>query len=92
MIADPEYGTSCAPQILILFIDMALFSETKPVEDNCTLGYMFQGQRIVQMILICVALLMVPILLFGTPVYKLKINKKKREIAVVSTTAFHYLC
>ncbi|CAB3225208.1 unnamed protein product [Arctia plantaginis] len=87
---DQEYGTSCAPQILILFIDMALFSETKPVEENCKLAYMFEGQRTVQMFLICVALMMVPILLFGTPLYKLKTNKKKREKAVQNLTQYKY--
>ncbi|KAL0852234.1 hypothetical protein ABMA28_000452 [Loxostege sticticalis] len=69
----------CAPQILILFIDMCLLSKSKPVEDEC-LAYMFSYQREIQIGLIVVAVLCVPVLLFGTPVYLVYRNKRKREI------------
>ncbi|XP_075991369.1 V-type proton ATPase 116 kDa subunit a 1-like [Anticarsia gemmatalis] len=86
--AKSKYGTSCAPQILILFIDMALCSETQPVEENCKLAYMFDNQRTIQMALLAVALLMVPILLLGSPLYKNRLNQKKRKEAVRKLDSF----
>ncbi|XP_026727864.1 V-type proton ATPase 116 kDa subunit a-like [Trichoplusia ni] len=76
---DPELGTSCAPQILILFIDMALLSETKPASEGCKFGYMFAEQRFVQNILLLVSVMCVPLLLFGTPIYKNRLYKTKKK-------------
>ncbi|CAH0578068.1 unnamed protein product [Chrysodeixis includens] len=78
---DPDLGTSCAPQILILFIDMALLAETKPVTEGCTRGYMFKDQRTVQMSLLGLSMLCIPVLLLGTPIYKNKMNKRNKEMA-----------
>ncbi|KAI5641381.1 hypothetical protein NE865_06419 [Phthorimaea operculella] len=68
----------CAPSILILFIDMCLFRTTKVEKDSVCDPYMFKGQAIVQKVLVLLTLLSIPILLFGSPIYLLKTNKKKR--------------
>ncbi|KAL7991916.1 hypothetical protein Chor_016172 [Crotalus horridus] len=52
-----------APSILIHFINMFLFSES---DENTTL---FKHQIVVQKVLMSVALISVPILLLGTPLY-----------------------
>ncbi|XP_063145093.1 V-type proton ATPase 116 kDa subunit a 3 isoform X1 [Candoia aspera] len=52
-----------APSILIHFISMFLFSE------NAGNSPLFEYQKIVQMVLMLVALVSVPILLLGTPLY-----------------------
>ncbi|KAJ8737729.1 hypothetical protein PYW08_000324 [Mythimna loreyi] len=85
---DPERGTACAPQILILFIDMVLMSETKPANDGCKVAYMFEKQRLLQMSLVFVSVASVPILLFGTPVYKMVQNKKERKKAMLRLRNF----
>lgn len=75
--------SGCAPQVLILFIDMVLLSETKALDPNCD-AYMFANQRTIQMALVLVAVLCVPVLLLGTPMYLVQRNKKKRNEALVS--------
>ncbi|XP_039091395.1 V-type proton ATPase 116 kDa subunit a3 [Hyaena hyaena] len=52
-----------APSILIHFINMFLFSQSP------TNGLLFRGQEAVQSALVVVALVMVPILLLGTPLF-----------------------
>uniref|UniRef100_A0A2A4JNX8 V-type proton ATPase subunit a n=1 Tax=Heliothis virescens TaxID=7102 RepID=A0A2A4JNX8_HELVI len=86
--SDQERNTSCAPQILILFIDMVLLTETKPAVDGCKEAYMFDNQRMIQMALLFTALACVPILLLGTPLYKIKQNKNKRDAAIHNLTAY----
>ncbi|CAK1554133.1 unnamed protein product [Leptosia nina] len=78
--ANLKRSAGCAPLILILFIDMALGATSKPVEDDCD-AYMFEGQELVQRLLVVFSLLCVPILLFGTPVYLNRYNKKMKQIA-----------
>ncbi|KAG6457961.1 hypothetical protein O3G_MSEX010586 [Manduca sexta] len=73
-----KLGSSCAPPILILFIDMFLFVETKAGDDDCE-PYMFASQQMVQNVLMIIALLCIPVLLFGNPVYKYLYNKRMRE-------------
>ncbi|CAH0703424.1 unnamed protein product [Spodoptera exigua] len=86
--ADQERNTSCAPQILLLFIDMVLMSETKPANEGCKESYMFENQRLLQTCLVFAALLCVPVLLLGTPIYKLTTNKKKRIKAIAALKAY----
>ncbi|XP_049705433.1 V-type proton ATPase 116 kDa subunit a 1 [Helicoverpa armigera] len=86
--ADQERNTSCAPQILILFIDMVLMTESKPSTEGCKEAYMFDNQRTVQMTLVFTALVCVPILLLGTPIYKIRKNKRKREAAKLNLRAY----
>ncbi|XP_050684158.1 V-type proton ATPase 116 kDa subunit a 1-like isoform X2 [Leptidea sinapis] len=68
-------GAGCAPLILIYFIDMVLMSTTKPVEDECD-AYMFEGQKTLQTCLVIISLSCVPVMLFGSPIYKNMMNKR----------------
>ncbi|XP_061723483.1 V-type proton ATPase 116 kDa subunit a 1-like [Cydia pomonella] len=68
----------CAPLVLILFIDMVLMSTSQPVAPECD-PYMFNGQQTVQQALLFVAVLSVPIMLFGPPCYAAQVAKKKRK-------------
>ncbi|XP_045542056.1 V-type proton ATPase 116 kDa subunit a1 [Papilio machaon] len=75
---DVKRGPGCAPLILILFIDMALFTTSKPVDKDCD-AYMFESQQSLQKFLLIIALLCVPILFFGTPLYIYVKNQSKRK-------------
>ncbi|XP_020644519.2 V-type proton ATPase 116 kDa subunit a 2 [Pogona vitticeps] len=63
-----------APSILIQFINMFMFS-------GKTDNFLFSGQIIVQRILMTVAALSVPVLLFGKPLYLYWLNSGGRGIA-----------
>lgn len=80
---DPALTPGCAPSILITFIGMVLFKyDTQPLE-NCVTVYMFPGQVVLQKIMIIVAVLMVPILLFGKPIlFKIEQNRSKNHAAL----------
>ncbi|KAM3968406.1 LOW QUALITY PROTEIN: V-type proton ATPase 116 kDa subunit a 1 [Aphomia sociella] len=77
----------CAPQILILFIDMVLMSTTKPIEEDCE-AYMFKSQETVQTVLLVIAVLCVPIMLFGPPVYLHRQNKMNRQVSMKTYSKF----
>ncbi|KAJ7309750.1 hypothetical protein JRQ81_007815 [Phrynocephalus forsythii] len=62
-----------APSILILFIDMFMFS-------GKTDNFLFPGQIVVQRILLMVAVLSIPVLLFGKPLYLYWLNNGGRGI------------
>ncbi|XP_017783238.1 PREDICTED: V-type proton ATPase 116 kDa subunit a-like [Nicrophorus vespilloides] len=64
---DYRVGTSCAPSILIMFINMMLFKEPTQ-HDNCDL-YIFEFQPTLQMILVVVGVLCIPTMLLGKPIY-----------------------
>ena len=69
------YSEHCAPPLLITFINMMLF---KPATSDPKLHaicqgkeiYMYPGQHGIQMFLVVVGVLMIPVMLFGKPVYK----------------------
>ncbi|XP_014220372.1 V-type proton ATPase 116 kDa subunit a-like isoform X1 [Trichogramma pretiosum] len=63
------YSEACAPSILIIFINMMLFGENKKKE-NCE-EWMFEGQDILQKFLVAIALVCIPIMLLGKPLYTL---------------------
>ncbi|KAJ8918153.1 hypothetical protein NQ315_011610 [Exocentrus adspersus] len=62
-----KHGSSCAPSVLIYFINMFLMGESEP-NDKCD-TYMYEGQRIVQFILLFGALICIPVMLLGKPLY-----------------------
>ncbi|CAK1588242.1 unnamed protein product [Parnassius mnemosyne] len=85
--ANIKRSSGCAPLILIIFIDMMLLSTSKPVGSDCD-AYMFPGQQTVQKALLFIALLCVPILFFGTPLYVYTINKKEKDKAMAKISQF----
>lgn len=92
---DLKSRPGCAPLILIHFIDMCLMRETKTPDPNCN-AYFFGPQHLIQQVLLIVALLCVPLLLLGTPLYENIANKKKKRRAQVcdlfSNSFSHILC
>ncbi|XP_026322478.1 V-type proton ATPase 116 kDa subunit a-like [Hyposmocoma kahamanoa] len=72
-----ENSQSCAPSILILFINMMLFSKTKSHE-GCK-EFMFEGQGSMQLVFVLVAFCCIPVMLLGKPLYILSQNKKKKS-------------
>ncbi|XP_037885704.1 V-type proton ATPase 116 kDa subunit a1 isoform X3 [Glossina fuscipes] len=70
-----RYSASCAPSILITFIDMVLFNTPKPVPEPCEV-YMFGGQHFFQTIFVLVALACIPVMLLAKP---LNIMKQRRQ-------------
>lgn len=75
-VPDPALGTSCAPSVLILFINMVLMkkSEDKP---PCS-AFMYSGQEAVQRTFLALGFLCIPVMLFGKPVYYMLAAKKRK--------------
>lgn len=69
-----KQGTSCAPSVLIYFINMFLMGENTPNED-CDI-YMYDGQKLVQQVLVVGALICVPVMLLGKPLYVMMTKDK----------------
>ncbi|CAH2240393.1 jg3801 [Pararge aegeria aegeria] len=74
---DPALGTSCAPSVLIIFINMMLLKGAKDKEP-CK-AMMYDGQDTIQKVFLAVAFLCIPVMLFGKPVYQLMAAKKNRR-------------
>ncbi len=71
----------CAPNLLITFINMMLFKQDKPDEalQKICKGYetfMYPYQYQIQMVLVVIGVLMIPLMLFGEPVYNLVIARR----------------
>lgn len=73
----PDKGVSpqCAPSILITFINMVLFKPSV-APTGCS-SYMYSGQSGLQKLLVVLALLCVPWMLFSKPVYIMQMRKKQ---------------
>ncbi|XP_048478920.1 V-type proton ATPase 116 kDa subunit a 1 isoform X1 [Plutella xylostella] len=76
---DPVYGSSCAPQILILFINMMLLKKTESKDGPPCQGYIYAGQDELQKTFLVLAFLCIPVILFGKPVYQIMSDKKRRK-------------
>lgn len=76
---DIAYSQGCAPSVLILFINMMLFSSTEPLE-GCK-EHMFDAQATVQRVFVLVGLCCIPVMLLGKPLYLLAAGKKKNKEA-----------
>nr|QDR51048.1 Vha100-like protein [Manduca sexta] len=74
---DPALGTSCAPSVLIIFINMMLLksSEEKP---PCK-AFMYDGQDELQKTFLALAFLCVPVMLFGKPVHEMMSANKRKQ-------------
>ncbi|XP_070062915.1 V-type proton ATPase 116 kDa subunit a 1 isoform X3 [Drosophila virilis] len=65
---------ACAPSILITFIDMVLFKESKPPGKDCHV-YMFWGQSFFQTVFVLIALACIPVMLLGKPIKIMQARK-----------------
>lgn len=72
-----RFSPACAPSVLILFINMMLFKHNTPPEP-CE-EYMFDGQEILQKILVFSALICIPVLLLGKPLYIMHTRKQSKK-------------
>lgn len=70
-----RFKPGCAPSVLNTFINMMLFQHSK-IEDGCY-EYMFEGQETMQMCFVLIALLCIPVMLFGKPLCTLLCSKPK---------------
>ncbi|KAI6222495.1 V-type proton ATPase subunit a [Aphelenchoides fujianensis] len=80
-------GSHCAPSLLIGLINMFMFKDRAPgfVDENqnelpaCYLNQWYPGQSGIEAILVIVAVLCIPIMLFGKPLYILMQQKKAKK-------------
>ncbi|XP_034116150.1 V-type proton ATPase 116 kDa subunit a 1 isoform X1 [Drosophila albomicans] len=68
------YTESCAPSILITFIDMVLFNTPKTPAQGCEV-YMFWGQHFIQVVFVLIALGCIPVMLLGKPIKIMQARK-----------------
>ncbi|CAH1980778.1 unnamed protein product [Acanthoscelides obtectus] len=76
------HGSSCAPSVLIYFINMMLMSKTVPREGCET--YMYPGQGSVQYFLVAGALICIPFMLLGKPIYIMMSRKNHKQPPAVT--------
>lgn len=62
-----RFRPGCAPSILITFINMMMFQEANEGDAGCD-PYMYDGQVAVQKGLLIVAIVCIPVMMFGKPV------------------------
>lgn len=62
---DSRHQANCAPSVLIYFINMVLLKKDDPLP-NCD-QWMYEGQYTVQVVLLLLALICVPLMLFPKP-------------------------
>lgn len=70
----PPYSASCAPSILITFINMVLFKAPNEPLEGCS-PYMYAGQGFFEKLLVLIALGCVPVMLLGKPMHIMKQRK-----------------
>ncbi|XP_064102053.1 V-type proton ATPase 116 kDa subunit a 1-like isoform X1 [Macrobrachium nipponense] len=79
---DKAHDSSCAPSVLITFINMVLVKPDTPEEGSECKVFFFDGQFTFQLVLLLVALICVPIMLIPKPFFvKYEYNKKKKAHA-----------
>jgi len=71
---EPPFSPGCAPSVLILFINMMLFGSNTP-QDGCE-EFMYDGQKLLQLIFVLVALLCIPWMLLGKPLFMICTGQK----------------
>ncbi|ULT96043.1 hypothetical protein L3Y34_004590 [Caenorhabditis briggsae] len=84
-----EYpGSHCAPSLLIGLINMFMFKKRNEgyydkngeVFRNCHLGYWYPNQRLVETVLISIAIACVPAMLLGKPLWVRFVTSKRRRL------------
>lgn len=81
-----KHSSSCAPSVLIYFINMMLMSPSTAPNEKCDI-YMYPGQDIVQKVLVFGALICIPVMLLGKPLYIMrqrKIQMRNGSVKLVS--------
>ncbi|CAH0553359.1 unnamed protein product [Brassicogethes aeneus] len=73
-----KIGSSCAPSVLIYFINMMLMKEDEKNGEECDV-HMFEFQPILQKILVFGSLICIPVMLLGKPLYIQFTRKRKPE-------------
>ncbi|XP_046607212.1 V-type proton ATPase 116 kDa subunit a1-like isoform X1 [Neodiprion virginianus] len=79
---DFSRGSTCAPSVLITFINMMLMSSSSDTTEGCS-EFMFTGQGTVQYVCVFGALACVPVMLFGKPLYIITTRKKNQSASPV---------
>ncbi|XP_017889250.1 V-type proton ATPase 116 kDa subunit a isoform X1 [Ceratina calcarata] len=74
---DPEHGPFCSPSVLITFINMVLFKPGQAPKE-CS-PYMYAGQDGFQRLLVVLAVLCIPWMLFAKPVMMMRSRKKQHQ-------------
>ncbi|KAM3956776.1 V-type proton ATPase 116 kDa subunit a 1 isoform 2-T2 [Aphomia sociella] len=83
---DPEIvktSAYCAPSILITFINMVLFKTDPNTRPQCD-DTIFAGQMAIQKLFVILALMCVPVMLFGKPYFIMKEQKQRARQGHVS--------
>ena len=78
-MSDERFSQFCAPSVLIMFINMMLFKSTEPFA-GCD-EFMFDGQKTLQMGFVLVALVCIPWMLLGKPIYIMCTRKGKGHVS-----------
>lgn len=81
------YKPGCAPSILNMFINMMLFKDSVPL-DGCN-EFMFEGQKTIQTVFITIALICIPWMLLGKPLYIMCSKKGNHEVSQTITYNFN---
>ncbi|KAL7728917.1 hypothetical protein ACLKA6_004253 [Drosophila palustris] len=81
------FTESCAPSILITFIDMVLFNEPKTPPKGCETPYMFWGQHFIQVVFVLIALGCIPVMLLGKPIKIMQARKLANVQPITGTDA-----
>lgn len=85
---EPPYSIDCAPSILITFINMVLFKKVKHEEgvDVCS-PWMYAGQDGFQKLLVFLAVLCIPWMLFAKPIHIMR--SRKEALVCLKTRWIH---
>ncbi|XP_076042466.1 V-type ATPase subunit a family protein Vha100-1 isoform X2 [Oratosquilla oratoria] len=75
---DVQHGSSCAPSVLITFINMVLMKKENEEGSVCS-QYMYPYQYIIQMVMLIICVICVPIMLIPKPI----ILKKQHDNKVI---------
>lgn len=78
---EQPFTPGCAPSVLVYFINMVMFGSTEPL-DGCE-EFMYAGQKILQTIFVVTAVLCIPWMLLGKPLYIMFIRKTRGNLSAL---------
>jgi V-type H+-transporting ATPase subunit a len=76
--AEQPFSPGCAPSVLVYFINMMLLNEDKALE-GCE-AHMYPGQSAVQLAFVIIAVLCIPCILLGKPLFIMYSRKRKSQM------------